>query len=75
MNQNDRLAKCGTGSEGFPQIFLDALSATSNVLLEELHPKWMDDVPCNIPPSEFDGNWLNMRALDGSQLGRKEVAI
>jgi hypothetical protein len=53
----------------------DALSATSNVLPEELRPKWLDDAPCKIPPSESDGNWLNLSALAGSQLGQKETAI
>jgi hypothetical protein len=73
--QNDHLAKCGIGSGGFPRICSDASSATSNVLSEELHPKWLDDAPCKIPPSEFDGKWLNLSALARSQLGRKENAI
>jgi hypothetical protein len=75
MTQNDRLAKCGTGLEGFPQICSDAPSATSNVLPEELRPKWLDDVPCKIPPLESNGEWLNLSALAGSQLGWKETAI
>jgi hypothetical protein len=41
--QNDRLAKCGTGSEGFPRICSDTLHATPNVLSEELRPKWLDE--------------------------------
>jgi hypothetical protein len=59
--------------KGFPIYSL--MSATSNVLPEELHPKWLDDVLCKITPSEYDGNWLNLSALAGSQLGRKEIAI
>jgi hypothetical protein len=39
ISQNNRLAKCGTRSEGFPQICPDALSATPNVLPDELRPK------------------------------------
>jgi hypothetical protein len=44
-------------------------------MLEELRPKWLDDVPYKIPLSEYYGNWLNLSALAGSQLGRKETAI
>jgi hypothetical protein len=46
-----------------------------HVMSEELHPKWLDDAPYKIPPSEYDGKWLNLSALAGSQLRRKENAI
>jgi hypothetical protein len=73
--QSNRLAKCKTGSEGFPWICPDAPSATPNVLSEELRPKWLDDALCKIPPSEYDDKWLNRGALAGSPLGWKETAI
>jgi hypothetical protein len=73
--QNNRLAKCGTGSEGFPRICPDAPSATPNVLPKELRPKWIDNALYKIPPSESDDKWLNRSALAGSPLGRKETAI
>ena len=73
--QNNCLAKCGTGSEGFPRICSDTLHATPKLLPEELRPKWLDEAICNIPLSESNDNWLNGSTLAGSQLGRKETAI
>jgi hypothetical protein len=42
---------------------------------EELHPKWLNESICNIPPLESDDRWLNRSALAGSQMGWKETAI
>jgi hypothetical protein len=69
MAQNDRLAKCGTGLEGFARICSDTLHATPNVCPEELRPKWLDEAICKIPLSESDDRWLNRSALTGSQMG------
>ena len=73
--QNDRLVKCGIGSEGFPQICSDAPSITPTVLPEELRPKWLNESISKISPSESDDRWLNRSALAGSQMGWKETAI